>query len=90
MENDFKKRIETYLGRERNVKNFISFLYRNKCYSKFMFEFAHVSDMWQHEYHQEECKHVHNLIENAFHWTKTRQGHEYWADLSFNWADRKL
>lgn len=66
------------------VKEFISFLYRQGVYGKYIFYYANTSHHWKQEYHHEWGDPL-NFISAAFRWYKTPEKHPYWESIDKMW-----
>lgn len=59
------------------------FLKKHRVYTKFVANL----DCGDLDYHIDEAVAAHALIDGAFTWLETEQGHPYWSDLNNKWVD---
>lgn len=74
-------------GEIKLVKYFIQFLYTHKSYGKFVFNYAHASDYWKNNHHDETGS-PNQLMAGAFNWDYAPEGQFYWQALNALWSYR--
>ena len=92
-----KNRLKDYfnLDIEHDFFNmFIKFLYENKAYSNFMYNFAHADKHWvfRHHYRKNFAHYyeeiVNDYISDAFLWKHTPEGNDFWSVLDIKWRKK--
>jgi hypothetical protein len=67
------------------MKEFVNFLLANKCYESFLYNlqrrgYENIEKLFK-------STSAYNVISKAFDWDTTRQGQDYWRDLSHEWDE---
>lgn len=76
------KESKEYLIKALDNKEFVKFLRKHKCLTKYKYNVLHFNfrdDEWRYN--------IRNSINNAFAWNRTIQGDEYWYLLNNLWID---
>ena len=73
-----------YLNKALSNKHFVKFLRKHKCLTKYKYNVLHFTKKrgtleWDYNFH--------NSINNAFHWSNTIQGNDYWYHLYNLWKN---
>lgn len=73
--------------RKINVYDFVDFLIKNHCYSKFLFNYGNGdNEKVINLYHLfTDCTNTLNMIAHNFLWSETLQGWQFWSDMDHNW-----